>query len=114
MPILSRYAYGCDTHFELEIVSGNEDSYFVSRYTDGEAAVFRRKANFFSFLKLSGHKKLQEKHVSCRQVGYFETESSLNRGNFRNTTLSHFSYCSKWFISYESGEKSSESPYESL
>jgi len=111
VPIRSRYAYGCDTHFELEIVSGNEASYFVSRY---RGRGIPQESECFSFLKLSGHKKLQEKRVSCRQVGYFETESSLNRGNFRSTTLSHFSYCFKGFISYESGEKSSESPYESL
>ena len=56
--ILSRYAYGCDTHFELEIVSGNEGSYFVSRY---RGRGIPQESEFFSFLKLSGHKKLQEK-----------------------------------------------------
>ena len=57
VPIRSRYAFATN-HFEVEIVSGNEGSYFVSRY---RGRGIPQESEFFSFLKLSGHKKLQEK-----------------------------------------------------
>ena len=42
-PIRSRYAFATN-HFELEIVSGNEGSYFVSRY---RGRGIPNKSNFF-------------------------------------------------------------------
>lgn len=59
LPIRSRYVFATN-HFEVEIVSGNEGSYFVSRYR-GRGIPKKSEFFSFSFLKLSGHKKLQEK-----------------------------------------------------
>ena len=50
VPIRSRYAFATN-HFEVEIVSANEGSYFVSRY---RGRGIRKKS------ELSGHKKVQE------------------------------------------------------
>ena len=47
VPIRSRYAFATN-HFEVEIVSGNEGSYFVSRYRG--RGIPKKSEFFFIFL----------------------------------------------------------------